>query len=428
MPGMAKSFAGMISTAATDKVLYSPTSPVGTEGSEPSPAGDPNDPGKESLLDSEDIARITAESTEPVYQPEAYNKLDPPKQKQTAPCPVICIGPRFDKEYQLNANRWAKIGRSKKAQLLLNNTGVSRNHCSLRWDRHRQVVELKDGSTGGTLINGEVIKGARRTLQHADRIRIEGKATKYDFLLDLRPVNLALTDPREEGAGPVKRLGGQALVTKRDALKAQLSHLEANIEKCDKQAFEKEREFYEIATRRSLRTVEDKQRSEELQKYLAGAKELELRLQESRAEWLEKLQVEHNANDLETRPLMAVIGDLQVKVEKLQLKKDELERSIHPEKYAVADVSRVGSFTLDLPGSQKTPSQTETRSQVESGVLEDGEEDAFADLLAGVGGGPSGPKSPPTGAEPTSIGDEGSAGESLPEPEAKRRKVDGKEP
>jgi len=320
----------------------------------------------------------------------------------------------------LNPNRWVKIGRSKKAQLLLSNAGVSRNHCSIRWDRHLRAVELKDTSTGGTMVNGDLIKSGRHTLAHADRVRIEGKGAHYDFLLDLRPVGLGWADPREEQKGRQllwKKLKGPALLQRRDALRAQLAKLDADIQRCEKEAFEKEREFHQIAMRRNLRLQEDKQRKEHFDKYTAGKKVLEELLKEGRENWLAKLKAESEANELEVKPLLELVAERQVKVEKLQLKKDELERTIHPERYAVADVSRVGSF---LPTPEKTPS-VEARSQEHSEPLAlddiEAEKDTFADLMSGISG-----QREPQQAQLVAAGQLESS--SADEPEAKRPKVE----
>lgn len=304
---------------------------------------------------------------------------------------MLLVGPRFDKEYPLNSNRWVKIGRSKKAQLMLDNAAVSRNHCAFRWDRHRRVVELKDTSMGGTLVNGESIKSERQTLDHADRIRIEGKSIRFEFLLDLRPVGLGVADPKEEAKGEkqFKKLRGPALLQRRDNLKAQLASLDAEIEKREKEAFEKEREFHEIAMRRTLRLKQDKQQQEDLEKHLEGKKILDEQLEESRKAWIAKMEAEHASNEVEAKPLMDAVGERQVRLEKLQLKKDELERTIHPERYAVADVSRVGSYSLDMVTPDKTPSAgAPSREASEAPLLDDveAEEEAFEHMLSGIQG------------------------------------------
>jgi len=369
-------------------VPFSPTSPVGT-GAEgiPSPPCGTDDEDKVNFIGtitSNAVDQRRTNATEPAYKPDI---LEPP---ESDPRPLLLIGPRFDKSYALNANRWVKVGRSKKAQLMLVNTGISRNHCSFRWDRHRRLVELKDMSATGTLVNGTAVKGERHVLAHGDRLRVEGKGARYDFILDLRPVGGGLTDPREEPSGTQhwRKLRGPALLQRRDQLKSQLVGYEENIARLERETFEKEKEFYEIATRRSLRMEEDKQRKTDLEKYILGTKELEFKLNEGRDTWLATLETEYAANENEVSPIMDKVAALQIKVEKLQLKKDELERTIHPEKYAVADVSRTGSFTLELPTPEPSVRDGNGSLAEAAGPLDDieGEEEAFADM-PGMGGG-----------------------------------------
>merc|ERR1712008_90039 len=271
------------------------------------------------------------------------------------------------------------------------------------------------------------VKGERHVLAHGDRLRVEGKGARYDFILDLRPVGGGITDPRHEQVGTQhwRKLRGPALVQRRDRLKSQLEGYEEGIARLEKETFDKEKEFYEIATRRSLRTQEDKQRKIDLEKYILGAKELEFKVNEGRDNWLAMLETEYAANEKVVRPIMDSVAALQIKVEKLQLKKDELERTIHPEKYAVADVSRSGSFTLELPtpepsrtGSEHLRSGSHTEA---AGNLDDieGEEEAFADM-PGMGGGE------PTKAASSPVkGDFGTQDSGFAdEPQAKRLKAE----
>merc|ERR1712060_533109 len=124
------------------------------------------------------------------------------------------------------------------------------------------------------------------------------------------------------------------------------------------EAFQKEKEFYEIATRRRLRSQEDKQKEEQYQQYLSGTEELHAQLQRGREEWLG------------------------------QLKKDELERSIHPEKYAVADVSCSGSNALEGITATGSDPRSLQDSKNPSATLgdesADGEEGAFSQDDAGL--------------------------------------------
>merc|ERR1712060_878571 len=195
---------------------------------------------------------------------------------------------------------------------------------------------------------------------------IEGKDVVYEFLVDLRPIappERFLPDPLEKQR---KRSQEQQILPKaikrRNKLRADCEHLDRDIKKKQESVFTMEKEFYEIMTRRRLRQQENKRKKEELVKFVLGAEELERKLQETRAEWLERLESDYDLQDQGNLPYIEEVATLQVKVDKLQLKRDELLRSIHPERYAVADVSRVGSVPMELPTPTKTGSDLITPS------------------------------------------------------------------
>merc|ERR1712232_200884 len=75
---------------------------------------------------------------------------------------------------------------------------------------------------------------------------------------------------------------------------------------------------------------------------------------------------------------MDQISALQEKVEKLQLKKDELERSIYPDRYQVADISGIDTAALELPMRHSDSSDA---SEVGSVGGSEGEEEALLDLV-----------------------------------------------
>lgn len=288
----------------------------------------------------------------------------------TKTCPVLIVGSKLDQECALRPNRWINVGRQKDSQLLLQNAGVSRMHCSMRYDPHRRQVELRDTSATGTLINGEPIQKGRKNLIHGDRIRIDGKGAHWEFVLDMRPVGLGSADPRERRPGEGK-MPKSGIAQRRDALRAQLALLEAAIKKKDAMTLEKEREFYELATRRRLRVVEIKQKQEQIRKCEAETQELTEKLEESREEWLRKLDAEREAAASKVHPIVEETMDLQVKLEKIKLKKAELERTLNPTRYEIADA-------LD-----PDPFGTEAESAAGDGPLIGGdsaEEDGLASL------------------------------------------------
>lgn len=76
-------------------------------------------------------------------------------------------GPRFAFPV---TRRAVTIGRSSACDLVLAEDGVSKVHCSLRVDPQGHFVVRDEGSTNGTFVNGQPVKGM--PLQQDDRLRI----------------------------------------------------------------------------------------------------------------------------------------------------------------------------------------------------------------------------------------------------------------
>lgn len=274
----------------------------------------------------------------------------------------------MDKVVKLLPHRWVKIGRSPHSTLLLNNTGVSRDHCSVRWDPYTKKVELKLELKAATLVNGQEVTGKERVeLQHADRIRIVGKGKMFDFVIDKRPVNLAIANPvdaaEEDERLRVRPKHQRALLQKR------LIKLDQALREVDAKVADAEREYTQTQTRRSSRELEKAAKEEQYKFYIEDSSRLERHLEESRHDWLKKLEAEHKANEDRIQPIIDATAELQDKVEKLQLKKDEIAREFHPEMYAVADVAVMNLQSPDA--SSEMPSAKHDS---------DDEEDAFAGL------------------------------------------------
>lgn len=165
-------------------------------------------------------------------------------------------------------------------------------------------------------------------------------------------------------------------------------NLETTLAEFEQLAFEKEKEYWKIEARRRLRINEDRERDDKLNMYLKGAEELKRKLDEGREDWLEKLRKTAASNELEIQPFNEQTGELQIKIEKLQLKKDELERNLHPEQYAVADVP-VGAALLDTEGASSRGDDSGKHSHRGDDDGAEGEDELFADdkpLLPGSNG------------------------------------------
>jgi len=292
----------------------------------------------------------------------------PRRQPSQEPCPEVITGSRMQKPVKLPPNIWVKIGRQPKATLLISDPGVSRDQCSFKWDRYQRKVELRNDNGHGNYVNGVEVQEARLDLQHGDRVRIIGKTQPYEFLVDLRPVGLGFGDPRYVIRDKASRDDPE----KRNVrLREQLHTLELEIKKRKESNLQLDQEFYEIEMQRRLRKQEMEEKDELLKFYIEDTERLKEELEEKRQRWLERLEEEYRANQEEYMPLVQHLADLQDKLEKLQLKKDELARSIHPERYAVADVA------MELP-SPAISDRGSTRSIARG--EDSGEEDAFAGL------------------------------------------------
>lgn len=278
----------------------------------------------------------------------AASAAPPAPHANPTECPVLLCGTGFNKVCVLKSNMKVTIGRSSSSQVIINDPGVSNEHCLVRWDHHARMVELKDrGSGSGTIVNSEVVHGTTKRLSHGDRIRLQGKTQPWDFILDLRPVLLGFEDPRnwpreEPPASILHRQGGHSglsqLRKRRDILRLSLTNLEVSIKQKESDSFETERSFYEALAGRKVRASENLRREEQLKLIQAEYAELSAKLTSSREDWMVKLKEEFASNDGSSAVVVKDVKQLQDKIDRLQLKKVELERTLHPERYAVVDI------------------------------------------------------------------------------------------
>ncbi|CAE8712634.1 unnamed protein product [Polarella glacialis] len=284
-------------------------------------------------------------------------------------CPELICGPRYTKAVKLTAGQWIKIGRDQTSHVLLENIGISRNHCSIRWDDKSRTVEFKDTSHSGTLVNREIVQSERRTLLHGQHICIEGKGVRYEFYLDLRPVRLGVSDPRS-GVNS----GGVSVsqIQKREQLRSLLTKLKVSCAKKERTIFDQENTFYEMVAENAKVAAKDKDDEEKAEHLKQDTVALEQQLDLSRQEWMAKLKEEYTANETGEQDVLEAAKDLQDKLSKLELKKVELERAIYPERFAVADLP-----DFDTLGLKAAASPADGGIQAEAGDV-DGEQEAFA--------------------------------------------------
>lgn len=335
-----------------------------------------------------DEVRSTAEARRATD--EVFRTSETGRRDTSLPCPRLYLGRNLAKECTLKPNRWVKVGRDDACHVKLPDRAVSKIHFSLRWSHRGRTVEIQDTSKAGVYVNGEALQTSHRKLNHGDCIQVHGSHGTHDFLLDLRPVSLGFDDPREKPRPTLKpQQAGVGLVRKRNLLREELAKLGAAVEAKTAEAFEKEKKFYEVVARRQQRISQDREREEQLQRYSSQTVELEQKLRQSREDWLARLKAENAANEESVRPLVEKAKQLQQRVDRLQFKKAELERTIHPERYAVVDIP-IGKAELGPPASK--------RPRLDDGLSSTGHEGEEEADLDGTAGGATEPSEPEAGA------------------------------
>jgi diguanylate cyclase (GGDEF)-like protein len=81
---------------------------------------------------------------------------------------MVLAGSAAGKVYPIESSRFV-IGRGRDASLVLNDTGISRKHCTIINEAGRYTI-LDEGSTNGTLVNG--VRADRVELRTGDRFQI----------------------------------------------------------------------------------------------------------------------------------------------------------------------------------------------------------------------------------------------------------------
>ncbi len=105
----------------------------------------------------------------------------------------VMFGSNVESEHTLVKDE-IKIGRAMDCEIVVDNLGVSRHHCTIVKENDDWVV-VDGGSNNGTFVGGQKIK--RHTLKHADRIVLG----KHSLLFDQHG------QAESEGAGGKKKAG-----------------------------------------------------------------------------------------------------------------------------------------------------------------------------------------------------------------------------
>eukprot|EP00928_Gymnodinium_smaydae_P039353 TRINITY_DN268_c0_g1_i1.p1 TRINITY_DN268_c0_g1~~TRINITY_DN268_c0_g1_i1.p1 ORF type:complete len:332 (+),score=100.12 TRINITY_DN268_c0_g1_i1:55-1050(+) len=275
--------------------------------------------------------------------------LHPPEHAETeygdapAALPLLLVGSKLDKSMKLTANRWMRIGSDHKANLLVKAKGVSREHCLLRWDSHQRLVELHDKSQTGTLVNGELVRNRRRFLQHGDHIviegNVEGKSQKYRFVLDLRPVDLGKGDPEQANLSNTQVSRVDVLTRKLERRSKEARNLEAVCTAEQESVLSLEREYYDLLAQRRIRYQKNQDGLRKVKESTEEREQMAKDLTESRSQKADGLRELQERNAQEVMPLTKKTAELQTQLEKLKLKKAELQRRLHPELYECIEAS-----------------------------------------------------------------------------------------
>lgn len=88
----------------------------------------------------------------------------------------VMFGSTVESEHTLQKDE-IKIGRAMDCEIVVDNLGVSRHHCTIVKDGDNWVV-VDGGSNNGTFVGGQKIK--RHTLKHADRIVLGKHSLLFD--------------------------------------------------------------------------------------------------------------------------------------------------------------------------------------------------------------------------------------------------------
>ena len=88
----------------------------------------------------------------------------------------VMFGSTVESEHTL-VKEEIKIGRAMDCEIVVDNLGVSRHHCTIVKDGENWVV-VDGGSNNGTFVGGQKIK--RHTLKHADRIVLGKHSLLFD--------------------------------------------------------------------------------------------------------------------------------------------------------------------------------------------------------------------------------------------------------
>lgn len=128
----------------------------------------------------------------------------------------VFFGGVLQAEHHLEDRKEWKVGRSAECDIVIDNLGVSRHHCTLI-HRQREWYVVDNNSSNGTFVNGERI--GERLLKHQDRIVLGKHTLFFDQFASAQPDERSdapdsadFTDPEAEAGDATMVVGRKAQV------------------------------------------------------------------------------------------------------------------------------------------------------------------------------------------------------------------------
>lgn len=302
--------------------------------------------------------RLTDDGTE---KTDRTSELNSTEMVLKSNIPRLLLGTN-EKTCPLKPGKWLMIGRDQKSHLWLNNSGVSRYHCRLRWDRGTSHIEFQDSSTQGTLINEEIVKQTTCQLFAGDQIKIRGKENDYEMKIDF-PALGKDTDTATEG---LKR---NPLIKQRNDLKREVKDLDVQLEAKGKEAFLLEKKWYELMVERQQQVAEMKAGEVEIRKLQQDCKEMEAVLEETRVQKMVEVDAILGENSEKYGTMRQHVQEQLKQLEKLKMLRDEILRKLNPKAYGTMETTDLPPSPGDAPPSPPSPGLNTT-------ALADSDDDA----------------------------------------------------
>ena len=123
--------------------------------------------------------RTLAPETVKLNVEEVRDSIARAQRKQAAL--VVLQGSESEIGTHIMLDRPVTLGRDPKAELTLQDEGISRRHCRIAFDKEKGAFFIEDlGSTNGTLLNGKRLQAGKK-LEAGDRIYLGACVVKFTY-------------------------------------------------------------------------------------------------------------------------------------------------------------------------------------------------------------------------------------------------------